>query len=67
MTEHHRAPRHVVPTTRAVHRGVAVGVLCLAAFTINLDTTIVNIALPSLMRQLDASTRELPQHLPRLS
>ena len=34
-------------------------VLCLAAFTINLDTTIVNIALPSLMRQLDASTREL--------
>jgi hypothetical protein len=46
---------------------VALGVLCLAAFTINLDTTIVNIALPSLMRQLDASTRELPQHLPRLS
>jgi EmrB/QacA subfamily drug resistance transporter len=38
---------------------VALGVLCLAAFTINLDTTIVNIALPSLMRQLDASTREL--------
>jgi EmrB/QacA subfamily drug resistance transporter len=42
-----------------VHRGVALAVLCLAAFTINLDTTIVNIALPSLMRQLDASTREL--------
>jgi EmrB/QacA subfamily drug resistance transporter len=38
---------------------VALAVLCLAAFTINLDTTIVNIALPSLMRQLDASTREL--------
>jgi EmrB/QacA subfamily drug resistance transporter len=46
-------------TTRTVHRGVALAVLCLAAFTINLDTTIVNIALPSLMRQLDASTREL--------
>jgi EmrB/QacA subfamily drug resistance transporter len=42
-----------------VHRGVALAVLCLAAFTINLDTTIVNIALPSLVRQLDASTREL--------
>jgi EmrB/QacA subfamily drug resistance transporter len=42
-----------------VHRGVALGVLCLAAFTINVDTTIVNIALPSLVRQLDASTREL--------
>jgi EmrB/QacA subfamily drug resistance transporter len=38
---------------------VALAVLCLAAFTINLDTTIVNIALPSLMGQLDASTREL--------
>ncbi len=42
-----------------LQRGVALGVLCLAAFTINLDTTIVNIALPSLMRQLEASTREL--------
>jgi EmrB/QacA subfamily drug resistance transporter len=41
------------------HRGVALAVLCLAAFIINLDTTIVNIALPSLVRQLDASTREL--------
>jgi EmrB/QacA subfamily drug resistance transporter len=38
---------------------VALAVLCLAAFTINLDTTIVNIALPSLVRQLDASTQEL--------
>jgi EmrB/QacA subfamily drug resistance transporter len=45
--------------TARVHRGMALGVLCLAAFTINLDTTIVNIALPSLMRQLDASTRQL--------
>ncbi len=40
-------------------RGIALAVLCMAAFTINLDTTIVNIALPSLVRQLDASTREL--------
>ena len=45
--------------TARVHRGVALAVLCLAAFTINVDTTIVNIALPSLVRQLDASTREL--------
>jgi hypothetical protein len=28
---------------------VALAVLCLAAFIINLDTTIVNIALPSLV------------------
>jgi EmrB/QacA subfamily drug resistance transporter len=33
--------------------------LCLAAFTINLDTTIVNVALPTLVRDLGASTREL--------
>src|SRR5215510_12966114 len=46
-------------TARRGHRGVALAVLCLAAFTINLDTTIVNIALTSLMVLLDASTREL--------
>jgi EmrB/QacA subfamily drug resistance transporter len=33
--------------------------LLLAAFAINVDTTIVNVALPSLVRQLDASTTEL--------
>ncbi len=48
-----------MPTTRPVHRGLALAVLCLAAFTINLDTTIVNVALPSLVRQLEASTRQL--------
>jgi EmrB/QacA subfamily drug resistance transporter len=48
-----------MPRTAQAHRGLALAVLCLAAFTINVDTTIVNIALPSLVRQLDASTREL--------
>jgi EmrB/QacA subfamily drug resistance transporter len=33
--------------------------VCLAAFAINLDTTIVNVALPDLGRQLAASTRDL--------
>ncbi len=33
--------------------------VCLAALTINLDTTIVNVALPSLSRELDAGTRDL--------
>src|SRR3954452_19835065 len=33
--------------------------LLLAAFAINLDTTIVNVALPSLVRELHASTSEL--------
>ena len=33
--------------------------LLLAAFAINLDTTIVNVALPSLVTELDASTTQL--------
>src|SRR3954471_23014225 len=33
--------------------------LLLAAFVINLDTTIVNVALPTLVRQLDASNAQL--------
>jgi EmrB/QacA subfamily drug resistance transporter len=33
--------------------------VCLAVLTINLDTTIVNVALPSLATELDAGTREL--------
>src|ERR687890_2314984 len=43
-------------------RGGRVAVLvtvCLAAFAINLDTTIVNVALPDLARQLGATTRDL--------
>src|SRR4051795_1300003 len=33
--------------------------LLLAAFAINLDTTIVNVALPTLVREMHASTSEL--------
>ena len=33
--------------------------VCLAVLTINLDTTIVNVALPSFATELDAGTREL--------
>ena len=33
--------------------------VCLAVLTINLDTTIVNVALPSLATELDAGTRDL--------
>lgn len=35
------------------------GTVCLAVLAINLDTTIVNVALPTFARDLDASTREL--------
>lgn len=40
-------------------RPVILGALCLASFTINLDTTIVNVTLPTLVRELDATTRDL--------
>jgi EmrB/QacA subfamily drug resistance transporter len=33
--------------------------MCLAVFTINVDTTIVNVTLPTLVVELDASTRDL--------
>src|SRR6266516_5214835 len=41
------------------HRRVVLLTLCLAAFAINLDTTIVNVALPTLVRELNASTVQL--------
>ena len=44
------------PATRT---GPILAAVCLAAFAINLDTTIVNVALPSLARQLGAGTRDL--------
>jgi EmrB/QacA subfamily drug resistance transporter len=40
-------------------RWLVLAVLCLAVFTILVDTSIVNVALPSLVRELDASTRDL--------
>jgi EmrB/QacA subfamily drug resistance transporter len=44
----------------AVRRRYAVlATVCLAAFAINLDTTIVNVALPDLARELGATTRQL--------
>src|SRR3954467_539647 len=45
----------------AVHarKPIALVSLLLAAFAINLDTTIVNVALPTLVRELDASNTQL--------
>jgi EmrB/QacA subfamily drug resistance transporter len=40
-------------------RSMTLLALCLAAFIINLDTTIVNVALPSLTRELHATTSQL--------
>jgi EmrB/QacA subfamily drug resistance transporter len=41
------------------NRSVVLLALCLAAFIINLDTTIVNVALPTLSRELHATTSQL--------
>lgn len=43
----------------ASRQGIVLVTVCLAALAITLDTTIVNVALPELSRQLDASTRDL--------
>jgi EmrB/QacA subfamily drug resistance transporter len=40
-------------------RGVVLATLCLAALILNLDTTIVNVALPVLVRELGATTTGL--------
>jgi EmrB/QacA subfamily drug resistance transporter len=53
------------PTTRAfagrnqASKGAMLLALCLAALIINIDVTIVNVSLPSLVRQLGASTTNL--------
>jgi EmrB/QacA subfamily drug resistance transporter len=41
------------------HRGLTLLALCGAAFIINLDTTIVNVALPSLVRETGATATDL--------
>lgn len=42
-----------------MNRAPALAVLLLCAFTVNVDTTIVNVTLPTLSTALDASTRDL--------
>src|SRR4051794_38962099 len=39
--------------------GLILAAVCFAAFAINIDTTIVNVGLPSLVRELGAGTRDL--------
>lgn len=48
-------PRHALDP----NRWKILGVLCLAVFTIVLDGTIVNVALPTFVRELGATTSEL--------
>jgi EmrB/QacA subfamily drug resistance transporter len=57
----HPTTRHLdaaqAATTR--HKGWILFSLCLAALIINVDVTIVNVTLPSLVRELDATTTDL--------
>ena len=46
-------------STRQGGRGVALGVVCTAALIINVDNTILNVALPTLVRDLGATSSEL--------
>jgi EmrB/QacA subfamily drug resistance transporter len=48
-----------VPPMSPRRRLAVLAIVCLAAFAINLDVTIVNVALPDLTRQLGAGTRTL--------
>ncbi len=47
------------PLMSSRRRAAVLAAVCLAAFAINLDTTIVNVALPAFARQLGATTRSL--------
>jgi EmrB/QacA subfamily drug resistance transporter len=47
------------PTGVASRKGLVLAALCAAALIINIDVTIVNVALPSLVRELGASTSSL--------
>jgi EmrB/QacA subfamily drug resistance transporter len=46
-------------TRRPLRKRITLLVLCLAAFIISLDVTIVNVALPTLVRQTGATTTDL--------
>ena len=48
-----------MPPLTSRRRAAVLATVCLAVFAINLDTTIVNVALPALSRQLSAGTSTL--------
>src|SRR5213595_3484943 len=46
-------------TTNSTRKGLVLIALCFAALIINIDVTIVNVALPSLVREIGATTTNL--------
>src|SRR6201998_4282493 len=51
--------RPLLPSASSGHRTAALAVICLSVFVISVDATIVNVALPTLSRELDADTAQL--------
>ncbi len=58
-TETRPTDRNQAGSTRRSRPGLVLGVVLLATFVINLDSTIVNVALPAISQQLHASTSGL--------
>ena len=52
-------PDEAMPGQRDRHRRLALAVVCLAALIINVDNTILNVALPTLVRDLHATSSQL--------
>jgi EmrB/QacA subfamily drug resistance transporter len=61
MTTHvrHRSAASGRPPVFRDHPIAALAVICLSVFVISVDATIVNVALPTLSRELDADTAQL--------
>ena len=52
-------PAAAVTSRRPPRRGLALGVLCLSLLIVVLDVTVLNVALPTLVRDLNATSTEL--------
>jgi EmrB/QacA subfamily drug resistance transporter len=52
-------PDAATPSQRDRHRRLALVIVCLAALIINVDNTILNVALPTLVRDLHATSSQL--------
>ncbi|MCX4584253.1 MFS transporter [Streptomyces sp. NBC_01481] len=53
------AETRLAPTGRHPQRWLILGVICLAQLTVLLDNTVLGVAIPSLTRELDASTADI--------
>ncbi|WP_406382728.1 MFS transporter [Streptomyces sp. NBC_01618] len=58
MTATAAEQRHLSPPSHP-QRWLILGVICLAQLTVLLDNTVLNVAIPSLTRELDASTADV--------